>query len=279
MSARTLLPLVLLLSVLCADAGHAGWAACDSAGRKASPDDQIRLYTLCITNGQIRNWDIAYALRGRAYAYSRKGDLDHALEDVNLSLRYNKNHKDAYELRAYIYARRMQWDLADQELTAIVEHTAARHQADAYMNRGLLRFCLGNCADALHDFDQALALYTKQPFAYGLKSRVFSTCADERARNGAEALILARRALTLRDDVFSHATLATAFAEAGQFTDSVREIGIAETMASTGGASKRDIRQLAEARALFESAQPYRQRSAEPGCFVEPPESDSEASE
>ncbi len=279
MSARTLLPLVLLLSVLCADAGHAAWAACDSAIRKASPDDQIRLYTLCITNGQTRNWDIAYALRGRAYAYVRKGDLDHALEDVNLSLRYNPNNQDAHDLRVYIYARRMQWDLADQDLTAIVEHTAKRHQADAYMSRGALRFCVGRCADALHDVDQALALYPKQPLAYAFKAVILSMCADERVRNGAEALSLARRALALRDDWASHSILAVAFAEAGQFTDSVREIGIAETMASTAGAGKLDLRRLAKARALFENAQPYHQRGPEQDCFVEPPESHGEASE
>jgi tetratricopeptide (TPR) repeat protein len=279
MSARILLPLVLLLSVLCADVGHAGWAACDSAGRKTSPDDQIRLYTACIANGGIRGGDIAYALRGRAYAYARKDDLDHALEDVNRSLKYNPIHQDAYDLRSYIYARRMQWDLADQDLTTIVEHTAKRHQADAYLSRGAFRFCLGRCEDALRDVDQALAIYPKQSLAYGFKAGVLSMCADERVRNGAEALSLARRYLALRDDWSSHLILAAAFAEAGQFTDSVREIGIAETMASRGGAGKRDLRRLAESRALLENAQPLRQGGPEQECFGEPPENHGEDSE
>ena len=54
MNARSVGAFVFLALLLWADTGHAGWAACDSAGRKESPDEQIRLYTLCITNGQIR---------------------------------------------------------------------------------------------------------------------------------------------------------------------------------------------------------------------------------
>jgi len=276
---RILGPLILLASLLYADVGHAGWAACDSARRKESLDDQIRLYTACIANGQIRGPDIAYALRSRARAYAEKDDLDHAFEDVNRSLQYNPNHQDAYELRAYLYARRMQWDLAEQDLTTIVEHTAKRRQADAYMGRGAFRFCLNDCADALHDVDQALAIYPKQRFAYELKASILSTCADEGVRDGAEAVNLARRALALRDNLGSHATLAAAFAEAGQFSDSVREIGIAETMARTEGVGERELAVLAEARALFENAQPYRHRGFGAECTVGPSGSDSEVSE
>ena len=278
MSARTLLPLVLLLSVLCADAGHAGLAACDSADRKTSPDDRIRLYTLCITNGQVHRWEIAYALSHRAEAYIRKDELDLALGDLNQSLSLDADHKYPYQLRAYIWGRRMQWDFAERDLTMIVARAPRREQADAYRNRGAMRICRGTCADALLDFDKAIAINPKLTSAYLDKAWVLSTCADERARNGAEAVSVAQQALSLQDAWWSHATLAAAFAEAGQFSDSVREIGLAQTTVSGKNSSARDRRHLAEEQALYEASRPYREQNPERYC-APLPESDGEASE
>ncbi len=275
MNARSLLPLVLLLSVLCADAGHAGLAACDSAGRKASPDDQIRLYTLCITNGQVHRWHIAYALSHRAEAYIRKGELDLALADLNQSLSLDADHKYPYELRAYIWGRRMQWDFAERDLTMVVARTPRGQKADAYRNRGAMRICRGNCADALLDFDQAIAINPKLASAYYDKAWVLSACVDDGVRNGVEAVSAAQRVVALQDAWWSHETLAAAFAEAGQFPDSVRQIGIAETMANEKNSTERDRRELAEERVLFEASRPYRELNPERACFP-PPESDGE---
>jgi len=279
MNARSVGAFVFLALLLWADTGHAGWAACDSASRKASPDEQIRLYTLCITNGQINRWDIAYALRNRAYAYIRKDELDRALEDLNESLRYNPDSQATYSLRAYTYAKRMQWDLADQDLTMIVARTSRRRQANAYVNRGVMRFCHSSCTDALRDFDQALTVYSKQPYAHSLKAWVLATCADEQVRNGAEAVGLAQKALSLQDDWWSHATLAVAFAEVGQFTDSVREIDLAQTMLGSQDSVARDLSELAEQRSLYEAARPYRNQSPDAICSLDMADSDGEDTE
>lgn len=267
MNARSLRPLVVLVSLLCADVEHAGWAACESASRKAVPDDQIRLYTVCIANGQLHRWELAYALTHRAYAYSRKGELDRALADVDQALVYNPDHVGAYQLRGFIHATRLQWDLAEQDFTTFIERTSRRYQANAYVNRAVMRFCHDSCAGALRDLDQALAIDPKQPYAYGLKARVLSTCSDEQARNGAEAVGLAQKALSLRNDWWSHATLAAAFAETGQFADSIREVGLAQTMLGSKGAAARDLGDLAEQRTLYETARPYRKQSGETICF------------
>jgi len=266
MSVRTLGPLILFVSLLYADVGHAGWAACESASRKAAPDDQIRLYTACIENGQLHRWQVAYALTHRAYAYSRKGELDRALADLNQALVYNPDHVGAYQLRGFIQATRMQWDLAEQDFATFIERTSGRYRANAYVNRAAMRFCHDSCASALRDLDQAMVIDPKQPYAYGLKARVLSTCPDEQARNGADAVGLAQKALSLRNDWWSHATLAAAFAETGQFADSIREVGLAETMLGSKDAAARDLGDLAKQRALYETARPYRKQSDETIC-------------
>jgi tetratricopeptide (TPR) repeat protein len=278
MNARSLGPLVFLVSLLCADVGHAGMAACTSASRKASLDDQIRLYTLCIANGQMRRADLGYALERRALAYLRKGELDRALEDANQSLVYNPTAVYPHQLRGYIHANRMQWDLAEQEFTTLIEleHASRYRQAYAYAVRGEMRVCRGSCADALGDFDRVLEIYPKGNFVYGAKAWVLSTCSDERVRNGGEAVSLAQRALSLRDEWRSHATLAAAFAEAGQFADSVREVSLAQTLMKAETPTSRRL--LAEQRALYENGRPYRAQSPNTNCFPLP-ENDGEGSD
>ena len=52
---------------------------------------------------------------------------------------------------------------------------------------------------------------------------LLATAPDAGARNGARAVELALRAVTLRDSANNRDTLAAAYAEAGRFADAVRE--------------------------------------------------------
>ena len=268
MNARTLGVCVALATLLFADVGHADWSACASARRRPSLDDQIRLYTLCITGGQVTRANLAYAFGRRAYAFIRKGDLDRALEDLNQSLSYDPNGVDPYQWRGFIHSRRLQWDLAEQDFTAVIERTSRREQAEAYMTRGAMRSCRGICADGLRDFDQALAVYPKLDSVHGIKAWVLSTCPDAAVRNGEEAVRLAQRALSLRSDWVAHATLAAALAEAGQFADSVHEVSLAQTLLKMKDPVSRRL--LAEQRALYETGRPYREPIPDTNCFPTP---------
>src|SRR5438045_1817989 len=117
MNGRSLRPVVLLALLLGAEVAHADVSACNSARSKPSLEDKIRLYTICLTNGQMRRADLAGAFYHRAYAFFRNGESEHALEDLTQSLKYDSQSVYPYYLRGFIHVSRRELELAEQDFT------------------------------------------------------------------------------------------------------------------------------------------------------------------
>jgi tetratricopeptide (TPR) repeat protein len=208
-------------------------SACGSAYVKDSLDDQIRLYTLCLTQGQVNGEQLAGAFLNRGVAYFRKGEVDRALADFGKSIQYDPYYGHAYLNRALIYLGRGEMELAEADLTASLRRRVSEPRDRAYAYRGLIRMSRGNCAGALDDFNQSLKWNRKLAWSHGAKAWILSTCADGQQRNGAEALKIAQTALALQDHWKFHDALAAAYSELGRFEDSVRELNLAQAMIRT----------------------------------------------
>ena len=75
--------------------------------------------------------------------------------------------------------------------------------------------------NALNDYARALEINPFFVDAYNNKAWVLATCADQRFRNGGQAVRLAQKAVELKPDVGSLDTLAAAYAAVGNFDAAV----------------------------------------------------------
>lgn len=140
-------------------------------------DEAIRAFSTAI---EIIPADYqAYNSRGVARALT--GDFDSAIDD------YNK----ALEIRP--------------------------RYAEAYNNRGYARIQRGQLRAALDDFGKALEINPLFVGAYNNKAWILATTDDGRLRNGAQAVVLAQKAVELDPSVASLDTLAAAYAAAGNY--------------------------------------------------------------
>ena len=94
--------LIFVGSLFGGSVARADMSACSSAYVKDSLDEQIELYTICLTHGQMSAQHLAGAFINRGVAYLRKGDTDRALEDFNKSIHYDPKFGLAYLNRALI---------------------------------------------------------------------------------------------------------------------------------------------------------------------------------
>jgi len=128
------------------------------------------------------------------------------------------------DYQAYNY-RGVAWALMGKYDKAIADYNKALEirprYAEAYNNRGFARTQQGDLSNALNDYGRALEINPFFVDAYNNKAWVLATCADQRFRNGGQALRLAQKAVELKPDVVSLDTLAAAYAAVGNFDAAV----------------------------------------------------------
>ena len=183
---KRLCELAVTLLLLGTSVARADLSACGSAYVKDSPDEQIHLYTICLTHGGLSRTDLAAALLNRGVAYRQKGDVDAALADFDKSLKYDAKFGLAYFNRAFIYLQRGELVAAEADFSATVTRDPSRVWGEAFAYRGLLRAVRGLCAEAVADFDSAFKFNRKLAWGYTAKAWILATCADERQRNGVD---------------------------------------------------------------------------------------------
>ncbi|MGW8302043.1 MAG: tetratricopeptide repeat protein, partial [Desulfobacterales bacterium] len=124
------------------------------------------------------------------------------------------------DYQAYNY-RGVAWALMGKYDKALADYNKALEirprYAEAYNNRGFARTQNGDLSNALNDFARALEINPFFVDAYNNKAWVLATCADQRFRDGSQAVMLAQKAVELKPDVVSLDTLAAAYAAVGNF--------------------------------------------------------------
>ena len=180
---------IVLIVVCSAPPALADFSACEAALQSDNLQQQITLYTTCITKGGLPIVERMGAFNNRGIAYRRLGETDKALQDFSWAIESDPN-----------------W-------------------ATSYVNRGELYQSRGELAKALADYDMAIKVGpTRASYAaYNAEARLLATNRDPAIRNGLKAVKLAQKAVSLVDSAATRDTLAAAYGEVGQFDAAIRE--------------------------------------------------------
>jgi tetratricopeptide (TPR) repeat protein len=203
------------------------------------------------------------AHENRGIAYQTKGDYDKALADYDEAIKLGLKTAGAYNNRGHARDRKNDHDgaIADYDEAIKLEPGYVL----AWMNRGHARQSKGDYEQALADYTEATRLNPKAPQGYADRAWLLATCADEKIRNGKEAVKLATEATELagKSSAVYYDVSAAAHAEAGDFTTAAAHEGLAIGLVSKNKKADVDTRLLSEqyrARLkLYEGKQPYRE--------------------
>ncbi len=144
---------------------------------------------------------------------------DEAIQAFSTAIEIIPQDYQAYNYRGVAWALKGNYDKALADYNKALE--IRPRYAEAYNNRGFARTQHGDLSNALNDYARALKINPFFVDAYNNKAWVLATCADQRFRDGGQAVRLAQKAVKLKPDVVSLDTLAAAYAAAGNFDAAV----------------------------------------------------------
>lgn len=184
-----------------------------------------------------------------------------AIEAYRRALRADSARPETHNNLAALLAQLGQVDEAIEHFAAAVkqEPTASRHY-----NLAALLARRARDREAIVQYRQAMQLRPVWPEAMEGLSWVLATSSDERLRNAAEAVSLARRAceLTSLKRAESVDSLAAALAEAGQFVGAVKAAEEARSLATKSGSA--DLAKKIDKRLeLYKAGKPCRRMAEE----------------
>ena len=281
---------VVLMAMAAARADEYKTNAPRCGNNKTNPDLSIGACTWLLNFGQLTEKAIPIAFLGRGSAYRRKGQYDRAIKDYTEAIRLRPDNAFAFRLRGDAYSLNSQHDQAIKDYTeairlkpddafafnnrgsayrqkgqydrAIKDYTEViRLKPDdawAYKNRGNVYLRKADHDAAMRDYKQAISLKPDHARIHNGIAWELATTPDPGARNGAEAVRLAKKAVSLQDRVaLYHDTLAAAYAEAGRFEDAVAEQYRAITMLHVAGKNEA-IAHFQSRLDLYRQRRPYR---------------------
>ena len=191
-----------------------------------------------------------------AVAQPLAGDLEHLVADHTTAIALDPNDAIAYSNRGVAYKNKGQYDRAIKDYTEVIR--LKPDDAWAYKNRGNVYLRKADHDAAMRDYKQAIALKPDHARIHNGIAWELATTPDPGARNGAEAVRLAKKAVSLQDRVaLYHDTLAAAYAEAGRFEDAVAEQYRAITMLHVAGKNEA-IAHFQSRLDLYRQRRPYR---------------------
>jgi Flp pilus assembly protein TadD len=180
-------------------------------------DEAIREYETALRINPL--YDVAHNDLGRALASQKQYDQAAAHFQTALSLRPD----DAKALNNYggVLVLQGRYEEAVRQFEHVVriepDHSAARNNLAISFRK------LGRIGEAITQYREAIRLQPDSPEALNNLAWLLAACTDARFRNGNEAVGLATRAceLTHYQNPVALATLASAYAETGKFSEAV----------------------------------------------------------
>ena len=194
---------------------------------------------------------------------SRVVPLEQAIDYYTDYLRSHPNSAWAYNLRGWARYESGDYDNAVTDDSEAIR--LAPQDAMAYNNRGAAWQKKGAYDNALKDYSEAIRFSPQETWGYNSVAWLLATCPEGRHRDGRRAVTMARKACELSNwkDAYSIDTLATAYAESGDFGEAIRWQNKAIEMLA---AEKGDAEFLQAARdrlALYRDKKPYRESSGQ----------------
>ena len=196
-----------------------------------------------------------------ATALLRAGDSDAAMEHYRAAIAADPTFSEPYSnLGSLYFLRGMYHEAADQYTQAIRLNPT---NAAIRFNTGRILLKMQNLDGAIAQFTEAARLRPDWAEPLALKALTLATSANDKIRNGPEAVKLAEKAaeLTARKDPVVLLTLAAAYAESGRFDDafatSNQALEIARQLNQPALTDK-----IERSRALFQAHTPLRENAA-----------------
>ncbi len=167
----------------------------------------------------------------------QKGSVDEAMAHYQKALQINPDSAEAHNNlgNALLQKGRVDEAIVHYQITVQIEPD----NAEAHINLGNALLKMNRAADAIPHFQTALKLLPDSAEVQNDLAWVMATCPQASLRNGKAAVELARRANQLTGDgnPAMLGTLATAYAEAGQFPEALetaqRALQLAERQSNT----------------------------------------------
>ena len=159
------------------------------------------------------NYFKAYINRGTIL--KQKGKLDEALFDYNKAIELEPDDFKAYMARAEIWFKKKSFDKAISDYSIFIKNNpgssiAYRGIGDAYYHKKCYQ-------DSIKNYLKSIELNQNASFAYNNLAWIFSTCVEDKYRDGEKALLYSQKAVDLDPSSCNLSTLATAYAENNQF--------------------------------------------------------------
>jgi tetratricopeptide (TPR) repeat protein len=164
----------------------------------------------------------------RALAHLAVGQPDDAIVDFTKAIELDAQDPDPVYQRGLIFQSLGQYDAAIADFSRVIE--LAPDDNPAFTARANAHADSGAYDNAVDDFAKAIALDPQDPHATNNAAWFFATTPSDAHRNGAKAIDLAKKSLSILGDDAApgdiaefHDTLAAAYAEAGDFAKAVAE--------------------------------------------------------
>jgi protein O-mannosyl-transferase len=189
--------------------------------------------------------------------------LDDAIVHYRKALEIDNKLVRAHSRLAEALLESKKYDAAVAEYRKVLELTP--DDANACYNIGVARDRQAKRGEALAAYREAMAIQPNNVVFIDQVAWILATSPDRSLRNGAEAVALAERAVTLSGDntpsIF--ATLAAAYAEAGRFDDAIRASQYAIALATRSNDSQ-SAALFGIQMKFYQARSPYHERDEQP---------------
>jgi len=198
---------------------------------------------------------LAYLNRG--LTYFDLNDYDHAVADFNSTLKLRPSYIRALFWRGRAYVRSRKFDLGIKDFNGVLE--SKPNDSGTYYFRAIAFEQIGKTALALRDYKHVTRLKPNDASAYNGAAWLLATSKEADVRDGAQAVELARRAVSLKPGNLNYIdTLAAAYAANNQFDKAVAEQEKAiAILRKTGEKSQEKLAKFQSRLDLYRRRTPY----------------------
>lgn len=145
----------------------------DSAWK--DPETGIQDCTEALNAKDLTPYELVHSLNSRGWAYRRKGDYDHSIQDYDRAVQLKPDYAEAFNGRGLAYYGKNEYERAIQDFTQAIQ--LKPDYAEAFNSRGKAYEALrvySDIAKAVADFDQAIRLAPNFSEAFFNRGQAFA---------------------------------------------------------------------------------------------------------